>query len=73
MKETSGGVGFIGLLFLVFLVLKLCKVIDWSWWWVTSPLWIFAGLAILMGLILGIIFVIAKRIQRSKMKKENKR
>lgn len=73
MKEASGGVGFTGLLFLVFLVLKLCKVIDWSWWWVTSPLWIFAGLAISMGLILGIIFVIAKRIQRSKLKKENKR
>jgi hypothetical protein len=27
------------LLFLVFLVLKLTKVIDWSWWWVTAPIW----------------------------------
>ena len=27
-------------LFIVFLVLKLTKNIDWSWWWVTSPLWI---------------------------------
>lgn len=27
------------LLFLVFLVLKLTAVIDWSWWWVTAPLW----------------------------------
>ena len=27
------------LLFLVFLVLKLAAVIDWSWWWVTAPLW----------------------------------
>lgn len=27
-------------LFLIFLVLKLCSVIAWSWWWVTSPLWI---------------------------------
>jgi len=26
-------------LFVVFLVLKLCGVIDWSWWWVTAPLW----------------------------------
>ncbi|MEZ3418316.1 MAG: hypothetical protein K1V99_02960 [Bacteroidales bacterium] len=31
--------GFGTLLFVVFLVLKLCKVIDWSWWWVTAPLW----------------------------------
>ena len=28
-----------GLLFVVFLVLKLCNVINWSWWWVTAPLW----------------------------------
>jgi len=25
--------------FLIFMVLKLCHVIDWSWWWVTAPLW----------------------------------
>lgn len=25
--------------FLIFLVLKLCGTIDWSWWWVTAPLW----------------------------------
>lgn len=36
---TSGGVGFFGLLFITFLVLKLTEVIDWSWWWVTAPLW----------------------------------
>lgn len=32
--------GGLFLLFLVFLVLKLTKVITWSWWWVTCPLWI---------------------------------
>ena len=36
---TVGGTGFFNLLFLVFLVLKLTKVIDWSWWWITAPLW----------------------------------
>lgn len=35
------------LLFLVFLVLKLCKIITWSWWWVTAPLWIPLGIAII--------------------------
>lgn len=43
-KKSSGGfatsVPFI--LFVVFLVLKLCKVITWSWLWVFSPLWIAA-------------------------------
>ena len=33
-------VSFSSILFLVFLVLKLTNVIDWSWWWVTAPLWI---------------------------------
>lgn len=34
------GLSFSSILFLIFLVLKLTNVIDWSWWWVTSPLWI---------------------------------
>ncbi len=38
MKET--GIGFSGILFVVFLILKLTGYIDWSWWWVTAPLWI---------------------------------
>lgn len=38
-NKSGGGVGFFGLLFIVFLVLKLTNVIDWSWWWITAPLW----------------------------------
>ena len=37
--STSGGIGFFGLLFIVFLILKLTETIAWSWWWVTAPLW----------------------------------
>lgn len=42
MAETkyTGGVGVAGLLGVAFVVLKLCNVIDWSWWWVLSPFWI---------------------------------
>lgn len=32
-------------LFLVFLILKLTSFIDWSWWWITAPVWIPLGLA----------------------------
>ena len=47
MKET--GIGFSGILFVVFLILKLTGCIDWSWWWVTAPLWIpFAIVAIFL-------------------------
>lgn len=45
---SSGGLGLGTVLFLIFLVLKLCNVITWSWLWVTAPLWISAGLWILI-------------------------
>jgi hypothetical protein len=58
-KATTGGLGIGTILFLIFLTLKLAEVgpvADWSWWWVTSPLWIpFA----LIGVIVSIVFVIA--------------
>lgn len=38
MSENSG-IGFIGLLAIAFIVLKLCHVITWSWWWILAPLW----------------------------------
>lgn len=46
--ESSSGTGFGGVLFLIFLILKLTHYIDWSWWWVTAPLWIPITLAIVL-------------------------
>lgn len=37
---TTGGIGFVGLLTILFVGLKLTNVIAWSWWWVLSPIWI---------------------------------
>ena len=39
MEKESGGIGFFGLLAIVFITLRLTDMIDWSWWWVLSPLW----------------------------------
>jgi hypothetical protein len=36
----SKGIGFVGLLTIAFVVLKLTGYIDWSWWWILAPLWI---------------------------------
>lgn len=52
----SGGVGFSGLLTIVFIILKLLGKIDWSWWWVLSPLWISF---LLVLVILGLAIIIA--------------
>lgn len=50
-KSSGGGVGFTGLLTIVFIVLKLTKVIAWSWLWVLSPLWINLCVAIVLLII----------------------
>jgi hypothetical protein len=50
-NNNSGGLSLATILFLIFLVLKLTNYIDWSWWWVTSPLWISAILVIIIVLI----------------------
>jgi len=55
-SSSGGGVGFTGLLTIVFIVLKLVGAIDWSWWWVLSPVWISAILYLifLVVLIMGL-------------------
>jgi hypothetical protein len=53
---TSGGISVLGLLGVVFVTLKLCKVIDWSWWWVTAPFWVPAALLVT---VLGVVFAVA--------------
>lgn len=39
-SSSSGGIGFVGLLTILFIALKLTGYIHWSWIWVLSPLWI---------------------------------
>ena len=53
---SGGGIGFCGLLTIVFIVLKLCKVITWSWLWVLAPLWIPAIIAVVITIIVLITF-----------------
>lgn len=46
--NANGRIDFAVLLTIAFVVLKLCHVIDWSWWWVLSPIWISLGIAVLI-------------------------
>lgn len=55
-NNNGGGIGFIGLLTITFIVLKLCNVINWSWWWVLSPLWISLILSIIILIIIYLIW-----------------
>lgn len=57
----SGGIGFSGLLTIVFIILKLIGKIDWSWWWVLSPLWITFMLCMLIFILMVIVIDIMKK------------
>lgn len=62
----TGGIGICGLLGVAFVVLKLTKVIDWSWWWVLVPFWgplvITLGVLLVVGIVLGIVWLIRERV-----------
>lgn len=69
-NNSSGvSIGFTGLLQIAFIVLKLCKVIDWSWWLVFAPTWISVGFCILL-----LVFLVAAMLVKHSVKKaKNKR
>tara|TARA_Y100000592_G_C5295566_1_gene232928 strand:- start:118 stop:303 length:186 start_codon:yes stop_codon:yes gene_type:complete len=59
-ENKSSSIGMSGIIFLIFLVMKLGgigMVADWSWWWVTSPLWI----GVILFLILFFILMLIKK------------
>lgn len=56
-EATAGGIGFFGLLAIIFITLKLTEtgtVATWSWWWVLSPLW--GGFALVIAALMLILF-----------------
>ena len=61
VKVTYQGIGFTGILTIVFIVLKLLGKISWSWVWVLAPLWISFAFGLLMFVVLIILSVIADR------------
>ena len=68
-KGTSGGIGFVGLLTIVFITLKLLGKITWSWVWVLSPIWI----SIIIYVVIIIIALIAAAISgRRRYKRWNR-
>ena len=57
-SSSGGGIGLSALLQVAFIVLKLLKVINWSWWWVLAPTWI----TIILGIVAGIaMFLLATK------------
>ncbi|MEV2239473.1 hypothetical protein [Micromonospora sp. NPDC049891] len=59
-SSNSGGVGFVGLLTIVFITLKLTGFIDWSWLWVLSPVWITTGVALFFLAVAAAVVAVKK-------------
>lgn len=69
-SSSSSGIGFVGLLTIVFIVLKLLGKITWSWWWVLSPLWISAAFValIILGFLLWILISVLNDEKKQRKK-----
>jgi len=72
-SSSSGGIGFGGALTLLFIGLKLTNQIDWSWWWVLSPIWIVLALILVILLVAGgvaaIMAIVEARGNKKRLKK----
>ena len=64
-QQTNDSIGFVGLLTILFIGLKLTNYITWSWWWVLSPIWIMACFVLLILVIFLIIAIIVGLIETS--------
>jgi transmembrane Fragile-X-F protein len=60
-SSSSSGIGFAGMLCILFIGLKLTHVIDWSWWWITSPLWIPALIVVGILAVYRVILILERR------------
>lgn len=58
-KTTTTGISLLGVLQIIFIVLKLCGLIDWSWWKVFIPMWIDLGIIAGFLLLYLVILIIA--------------
>lgn len=61
-KKKKGSLGIVSILTIIFVILKLCGVIEWSWLWVFSPIWI----SLLITAIAFAVILIAGRIKKGK-------
>ena len=67
-NNRNNSIGFVGLLQIAFIVLKLCRVIDWSWWMVLSPI-LFCCFVAIVAVLVGIGIGLVKAARKKKLSK----
>ncbi|MFR9627641.1 MAG: hypothetical protein SNJ31_07850 [Rikenellaceae bacterium] len=61
--KTTNSIGLPVVVFLIFMTLKLCGVISWSWWWVTAPLWVVIPFILIFTIIFIVVTVVLKALK----------
>lgn len=56
-KAATASFPVLGILGIVFITLKLCKVIAWSWWWVLAPFWVMPALLLVIFVIWFVVYM----------------
>ena len=67
-ESSSSGISFMGMLTILFITLKLTNYIDWSWWWVLSPMWLPLFVILISAGLLSVIQVIIRYVKSTKNK-----
>jgi hypothetical protein len=63
-NNTDNGSNLTGVLLILFIVLKLTHNIDWSWWWVLSPLWVPVAMVMALMVLTALIVMIVEAFKR---------
>jgi hypothetical protein len=63
-NNTDNGSNLTGVLLILFIVLKLTHNIDWSWWWVLSPLWVPVAIVMALMVLTALIVMIVEAFKR---------
>ena len=63
-NNTDSGTNLTGILLVIFIVLKLTNLINWSWLWVLSPLWIPIGLVVVITVLISLTLLIMEAFKR---------
>jgi membrane protein YdbS with pleckstrin-like domain len=65
-NSSSSGIGFTGLLTIVFVIFKILGYIKWSWWWVFSPIWISISILVVILFFCLAIWILSELLPRSR-------
>jgi membrane protein YdbS with pleckstrin-like domain len=65
-SSISNGISFTSLLTLAFIVLKLCNVIKWSWWWVLSPIWLSVASTVVLAIAYIAVLLFKRKLNKKK-------